>query len=109
MNLKIKYPTEVDKIFLQRVIDHACIAKERYGNMRDAFPNKINAIESAKARIKKYLESDNKAYLIDAVVFLMAEHAYPSCLTCYYPTASSIGRVTTTGEITRDSNDQLLG
>ena len=126
--------TEVSREFLQGIADRMAMSWFKYGNVADAYPKKVNAIESLMLRLVRYMgvdrfraaaesvlakmervdqephrrASNNTEYLIDAGNFAMIEFMRPSIEGAFYePTDSngSPGRVGVFGTISQSSND----
>lgn len=103
--------SEFSQEFVSAMEKAMLVSFYKYGSAEDAFPAKVDALESAQERVDKYLETGNKEYLIDAANFFMLEFMYPSHPRAHYtPTDSdqSPGRVDrNTGESTQKSNAEL--
>lgn len=50
----------------------------KYGSARKNFPDKVQALPTMERCIKKYKETKNTEYLLDAANYLMFEFMYPS-------------------------------
>ena len=109
--------SEFSEEFVQGMADRSATSFYKYGSAKDAFPNRTNALESAKQRIKlyrkggwvkgQYIKAGNTEYLMDAANFLMFEFMYPAVRGARFePTDSSgsPGRVLTNGEISEKKN-----
>ncbi len=84
----------------------------KYGAVADAYPHKVNALESLRIRLDKYMDTGNTEFLMDAANFAMIEFMLPSHPDAHYkPTDSdeSPGRATydSNFEGTPKSNDEL--
>lgn len=83
----------------------------RYGKVAEAYPDKINALDSLQQRIKKYRECGNIEFLIDAANFAMIEFMHPSIPNAFFePTDcdESPGRISKeTGAPTRIDNNGI--
>lgn len=87
----------------------------KYGALADAYPEKIDAIESMELRLKKYILTGNAEYLVDVANFAMIEFMHPEHPTAHYkPTdvEGSPGRVAHNpdyeGKPNQLQNNQLL-
>ena len=87
------------------------VSFHKYGRVADAVPWKIDALESAKARVAQYKETGNTEWLIDAANFIMMEFMHPSHANAHFRATDSkeaIGRVSLTGDgVTKKSNEEL--
>ena len=64
--------------FTDRMRARMGMSFRKYGPVRDAYPHKVSAIESLRARIEKYEETGNTEWLIDAANFCMIEYMLPA-------------------------------
>jgi hypothetical protein len=102
--------SEVSQEFLQRMANAMCVSFHKYGPVKVAFPGKIDAMASARDRIRQYSRDGNAEHLVDAANFLMIEAMRPAHPDAHYePTDSdaSRGRVAHDGSTTTATNDQL--
>lgn len=82
--------------FLQGMLDRMGMSFFKYGRVADAFPDRYDAISSLRDRLKKYVETGNTEFLIDAANFAMIEFMHPRHEGAHFrPTsdAESPGRV----------------
>lgn len=70
--------SEFNEQFVQAMRDRMQVSYHKYGPLRDAYPHKVNALESLRARLERYLETGNTEWLIDAANFAMIEYMCPS-------------------------------
>lgn len=70
--------TEISERFLKLMRNHMEFSYAKYGPIRDAYPHKVNAIESLQKRLKMYAETGNTEYLVDAANFAMIEFMLPA-------------------------------
>lgn len=54
------------------------VSHAKYGSIHDAYPHKVDALESMQKRIDKYIATGNTEFLIDASNFLMIEFMLPA-------------------------------
>lgn len=54
------------------------VSFHKYGPIKEAYPHKISALKSLQERLKKYEETGNTEWLIDAANFAMIEYMLPS-------------------------------
>lgn len=74
MNIKEEYSEEVDRLRRNRVK----VSYYKYGSAKENFGKKyVDAIKSHDMCIKKYQETKNKEYILDAMNYLMFEYMYP--------------------------------
>lgn len=104
--------SEVSEPFIQGMRDRMATSYFKYGAVRDAYPHKVNALESLRMRLDLYAETGNTEALIDAANFAMIEFMCPSHKRAHFtPTDSgkSPGRAAydTGFEGTQKSNDEL--
>lgn len=104
--------SEYSKDFLEGMLSRMAVSFHKYGKIVDAYPHKVNAIESAKVRLDKYLETGNTEYLIDAANFFMIEFMHPSHPEAFFKAEDSNkspGRAAydTNFEPTDKSNEEL--
>lgn len=95
--------------FVMRMQNRMVVSYAKYGPIRDAFPKKINAIESLQKRLDKYLETGNTEWLVDAANFALIEYLCPSHPNAHFRATDSdesIGRThKLTGCTTFESNE----
>lgn len=79
----------------------------KYGDIREAYPHKIDALASLSQRIVKYKETGNTEFLMDAANFAMIEFMLPKLSNAYFAATDSDqspGRTTVCGGINSDPN-----
>jgi hypothetical protein len=69
--------------------DRMAMSYFKYGAVRDAFPHKVSALESLRARIEKYEDTGNTEWLIDAANFAMIEFMLPCHKRAHYKATDS--------------------
>jgi hypothetical protein len=93
--------TEFDADFVVKMVAAMMVSYHKYGKVRDAYPMKFSAEDDVRARMKRYRETGNKHFLVDAANFAMIEamHANPkrNAIWGENDAASSPGRVTAEG------------
>lgn len=102
--------TEFSEPFVQGMRDRMVMSFYKYGAVKNAYPSKVNAIESLEMRLKEYQETGNTEFLIDAANFAMIEFMRPSHVNAHFsPTDSkdSPGRYSLSDGKTDKANDQL--
>ncbi len=94
--------SEVSPQFLRLMIAAMMVSFHKYGALRDAYPERVNAIDSLKKRLDKYRTTGNTEYLIDVANFAMIEFMHPAHAKAHFqPTdaSGSPGRVATNKDI----------
>ena len=69
---------EVSEFFIDGMRSRMAVSFYKYGHVGNAYPEKVNALESLQLRLQKYQETGNAEYLIDAANFAMIEFMNPS-------------------------------
>jgi len=105
-------PSEYSLDFIKGMLDRMAVSFHKYGAVKDAYPHKVNALESMRARIDKYYETGNTEWLMDAANFMMIEFMCPSHPQAFFRATESIespGRAAydTNFDLTSNSNNQL--
>lgn len=83
-------------MFHQGMLDRMAVSYFKYGPVSEAYPDKVDAIDSLRVRLDKYLADGNTEWLMDVANFAMIEFMYPGHTKAHYkPTDSheSPGRV----------------
>jgi hypothetical protein len=70
--------TEFSEKFVQGMRDRMVVSFYKYGPLTDAYPHKVSAVASLTDRLRKYAETKNTEYLIDAANFAMIEFMHPA-------------------------------
>jgi hypothetical protein len=112
VTISIRFPneavaSEISREFVQGMADRMVVSFYKYGAVADAYPHKVDAIESLKKRLERYVETGNTEWLMDVANFAMIEFMRPRHAEAHYaPTDSqeSPGRVWNTGAQTQDGN-----
>ncbi len=91
INLTCQNPSESSPEFLQGMINRMDVSFLKYGAVRDAFPFKVNALDSLKQRLKAYQETGNTEYLMDAANFALIEWMCPSHEKAFFKATDSDG------------------
>ena len=102
--------SEVSRQFLQGMINRMMISFHKYGKIADAYPHKVNALQSLQQRLQKYAETGNTEYLIDVGNFAMIEFMHPAHPDAFFePTDSDQppGRTTQAGEVASAANSKI--
>lgn len=70
--------TEFSEEFATKMRNRMEVSYHKYGPVAKAYPHKVNAMKSLQERLKKYQETGNTEWLIDAANFCMIEFMHPS-------------------------------
>ena len=70
--------TEFSEEFVEGMRNRMAVSFYKYGAVADAYPHKVQAMASLQDRLRKYAETGNKEWLIDAANFAMIEFMCPS-------------------------------
>jgi hypothetical protein len=103
--------SEVSQPFVQGAADRMSVSFCKYGAVANAYPAKVDAIESLRKRLDRYVETGNTEWLMDVSNFAMIEFMHPRHPQAHYkPTdsADSPGRVWNSGAITQESNTLVV-
>jgi hypothetical protein len=77
VELMKEFPGKLTPEFVNGMRTRMAMSYFKYGAVADAYPDKVNAIESGQMRIEKYIDTGNTEFLIDAGNFLMIESMHP--------------------------------
>jgi hypothetical protein len=104
--------SEFSERFVQGMANRMAVSYCKYGAVADAYPHKVNALASLRARLQKYEETGNTEFLMDAANFAMIEFMHPAHEAAHFtPTDSeaSPGRVWASGATHAGANDARGG
>ena len=99
--------TEWNTAFIERMKNSMVVSYYKYGPLRDAYPEKINAIESLKVRLAAYERTGNADFLVDVANFALIEATAPRHPKAHYAaqdSSASPGRVNADGRRTHENN-----
>lgn len=103
--------TEFNETFINGMRNRMVISYHKYGPLREAYPHKVSAIASLNDRLRKYAETKNTEFLIDAANFAMIEFMHPSIEGAFFEGTDddqSPGRRTVkTGTVDKRSNAEI--
>lgn len=86
MNVNEEYSDEFDRLAKNRVMT----SYHKYGPAKENYKNgNIQAIPSMEKCVKKYLETGNTEYLVDAKNYLMFEFMYPQVKGAHFRSTES--------------------
>jgi hypothetical protein len=94
MEIRLLWPDDVPRSefsqqFLQGMLDRMAMSYSTYGKVKDAFPDKVDAIDSSKRRVTKYTQTKNQEWLMDAANFIMIEFMCPSIEGAHFEPTSA--------------------
>lgn len=74
----MRIESEINEEFRRRKDLALTASYYKYGPIRQAYPHKVNAIESLKKRLRLYEETGNADYLVDISNFAEIEFTLPA-------------------------------
>jgi hypothetical protein len=77
VQMMAQFPGKMPPEFINGMRTRMAMSYFKYGAVADAYPDKVNAIESGQMRIEKYINTGNIEFLIDAGNFWMIETMCP--------------------------------
>lgn len=98
MNVLEILKTEFSEDFIEKMKNAMITSYHKYGPVVQGFPERVHALDSMAARLRKYAATGNKEYLVDAANFLMIEFMHPRHEKAHWQSedsAKSPGRVMT--------------
>lgn len=103
--------TEFSEPFVQGMKDRMAVSFYKYGPLAAAYPHKVSAVASLQDRLRKYAETKNTEYLIDAANFAMIEFMHPSIEGAFFAGTDDDGspgrRAARTGTIDKRDNQTI--
>jgi len=81
--------TQISKQFLAGMVARMEMSFFKYGDIKDAFPHKINALASLQQRLDKYKMTGNTEFLMDAANFAMIEFMLPRHANAHFTPTDS--------------------
>jgi hypothetical protein len=73
--------------------DRMMMSFSKYGAVADAFPNRVEAIATLKAKLDEYARTGNTEFLMDVANYAMIEFMHPAHKDAFFePTDKSSGR-----------------
>jgi hypothetical protein len=112
MKLTIEWPeslpeTEYSREFDQGRADRMAVSYCKYGAVAEAYPARVNAIASLRARLERYEQTGNTEWLMDVANFAMIEFMHPRHAAAHFVATDSDqspGRVWNSGSVTDSAN-----
>lgn len=86
------------------------VSFHKYGPLKEAYPHKVNAIVSLTDRLRKYAETGNTEFLVDAANFAMIEFMHSSHPSAFFEGTDddqSPGRRSVKGTISKQNNAEI--
>jgi hypothetical protein len=78
IKLAVNVPaSEFSERFTQGMADRMSVSFCKYGRVAEAYPARVDAIASLKARLEKYEQTGNTEWLMDVANFAMIEYMHP--------------------------------
>lgn len=102
--------SEFSQKFLDGMVERMGVSFYKYGKVADAYPSKVDALESLQMRIEKYVETGNTEFLMDVANFAMIEFMHPKHPQAFYKATDSDespGRATNSGQVTSKGNNEV--
>jgi len=102
--------SEISAPFMRGMVNRMMVSLHKYGKVADAYPAKVNAIDSLQQRLAKYAETGNTEFLMDVGNFAMIEFMHPAHPNAFFEgtdSDQSPGRTTQSGEITISDNKDI--
>jgi len=100
--------SEYSIIFLEGMVNRMAMSFFKYGLVVDAYPHKVNAIDSLRLRLQKYLDTGNTEFLMDVANFAMIEFMHPKIAGAIFKATDSDqspGRTWNTGAVNTQRNN----
>lgn len=63
---------------VQKMANRMAFSQEKYGDLADGYPHRVDAMANVKERIALYEETGNIEWLLDAANFAIIEALYPA-------------------------------
>lgn len=103
--------TEFSEAFVGGMRARMVVSFYKYGPLADAYPHKVSAVASLTDRLRKYAETKNTEFLIDAANFAMIEFMLPSIEGAFFEGTdadqSPGRRAAKSGTIDKRSNSEI--
>jgi hypothetical protein len=99
--------TQVSDQFMRGMVARMEMSYFKYGDVRDAYPHRIDAIACLQQRLEKYQQTGNTEFLMDAANFAMIEFMLPRREGAFFEATDSDqspGRVSVHGLISDAEN-----
>lgn len=106
------FETEFSEQFVKYMKNRMEVSFHKYGAIKEAYPHKVDAIGSMQERMRKYAETGNTEWLVDAANFLMIEFMLPRHPTAHFAGTddeASPGRRTVRGGLLTKQDNKTVG
>jgi hypothetical protein len=103
--------SEFSRTFLAGMLSRMAMSFFKYGKVRDAYPDKVDAVSSLRLRLAKYEETGNTEFLMDVANFAMIEFMAPRHPGAFFEATDSDqspGRVGHNGARNQNANDSRI-
>lgn len=111
MSIENVLKTEFSEVFIQGMRDRMVVSFYKYGPINEGFPHKVSAIASIGDRLRKYAETGNTEFLMDAANFAMIEFMLPAHPKAFFAGTdddqSPGRRAIQTGRIDKRNNETI--
>jgi hypothetical protein len=84
-----KYAAEVSEFFLDGMRSRMGVSFYKYGPVANGFPEKVEALASMHGSLKKYADTGNAEFLMDAANYAMIEFMHPSRADAHFRATDS--------------------
>jgi hypothetical protein len=74
---------------IQKMANRMAFSQEKYGDMADSYPHKVNAMANLKQRIEFYEKTGNIEWLLDAANFAIIEAVHPAHAKAHFRSTDS--------------------
>lgn len=71
------------------MVDRMSVSFHKYGPVAEAYPGKVNAVDSLVKRLDRYRETGNTEWLMDVANFAMIEFMHPAHPKAHYRATDS--------------------
>ena len=82
---------DTDRRFHALMDNAMLVSAYKYGPVAEAYPERVNAIQSLNVRLAKYIETGNVEYLVDVANFAMIEFMHPAHGNAHYKATDADG------------------
>ena len=102
--------TEFSEKFVTMMRNRMLVSFHKYGPLADAYPEKVNALESLQLKLKQFMETGNLALLPDVANYAMIEFMHPRHGKAHLDSNDqSQGRITARGQNEKRNDEIRVG
>lgn len=83
------YPREDYWDAIQKMANRMAFSEQKYGPLEDNYPAPGNSLKSAEERIKRYLNTGNTEFLLDAANQIIIEFLFPAHRKAFFRATNS--------------------